>query len=154
MSKEEPMAYDKTTGYLTEGKAVKFDTGKLRFDLIPPECTKELARVYTIGANKYGDDNWRQGMEWKRIVGALERHLNAWKLGERYDQTDGQEHLASVAWCAFSLLYYQMYNIGKDDRWVAGAELGVNVTSAPTPTETKEEFQTGGTYLSKSGRRV
>jgi hypothetical protein len=38
-------------------EGLKFDEGKLRFDLIPIYPLEELARVYTIGAKKYGDYN-------------------------------------------------------------------------------------------------
>lgn len=98
-------------------KAVKFDEGKLRFDLIPPEFVEELARVYTIGAKKYGDNNYLNGgMDWSRVIAALKRHLNSWEKGEIHDPVDKQEHLASVAWCAGALMMYQHHNLGKDDR--------------------------------------
>jgi hypothetical protein len=35
-------------------EAIKYDQGKLRYDLIPPEALEELAAVYTMGAAKYG----------------------------------------------------------------------------------------------------
>ena len=94
----------------------KDDTGKLRFDLIPAGPLNKLAEVYTIGARKYADRNWEKGIAWSRIFAAMQRH--AWKFwnGERYDQQDGQEHLASVAWCAFALLEYLETHNELDDR--------------------------------------
>ena len=98
-----------------EGK--KNDTGKLRFDLIPPDMLDSLAYVYTIGAAKYTDYNWLKGMAWSRILGALKRHLSAFEQGDIFDDVDGQEHLASVIWCATTLMVYEKYAIGEDDRF-------------------------------------
>ena len=95
---------------------VKHDDGKLRYELIPPDALAALAYVYTIGAKKYDDWNWRKGMSWGRVYGALFRHLIAWQQGETYDLDDGQEHLAAVAWCAFTLMEYERLEVGTDDR--------------------------------------
>lgn len=97
-------------------KAKKHDMGKLRFDLIPTYPLTELARVYTIGSNKYDDNNWRKGVKWGRVYAALQRHANAFWNGERCDTEDGQEHLASVAWCAFALMEFERTHPGLDDR--------------------------------------
>lgn len=96
------------------GDAKKNDQGKLRYDLIPPESLRELARVYTIGAHKYADDNWKNGLDRKRIEAALFRHFEAARAGETFDPEDGQRHLASVAWCAFALMWYDM-QVENDD---------------------------------------
>jgi len=96
--------------------AVKHDEGKLRYDLIPPYALSALAEVYTIGAQKYGDRNWEKGMSFGRVFGALCRHAWAWWAGEKKDQEDGQHHLASVVWCAFTLFEYERRGTGIDDR--------------------------------------
>ena len=95
---------------------VKHDDGKLRYDLIPAYPLDELARVYTIGAKKYGDHNWLKGMLWGRIFAAMMRHAWAWWRGETHDPVDGQHHLSSVAWCAFTLMEYERSKLGEDDR--------------------------------------
>jgi hypothetical protein len=97
-------------------KGIKHDTDKNRYDLIPAYALDELARVYTIGAKKYGDHNWRKGMLWGRVFGAMMRHAWAWWRGEAYDPVDGQCHLSSVAWCAFTLMEYERFKLGEDDR--------------------------------------
>lgn len=96
--------------------ARKDDQDKLRYELIPCYPLEELAKVYTIGAKKYGDDNWRKGMSWKRIFGALLRHAWAYWRGEKIDPKDGQHHLASVAWNAFTLMEYEQTHTELDDR--------------------------------------
>jgi len=94
----------------------KGDTGKLRFDLIPPRPLQDLAYVYTIGARKYTDRNWEKGIAFGRIFGAMQRHAWAWWDGEELDQEDGHHHLAAVAWCAFTLLEYLRTHREFDDR--------------------------------------
>ncbi len=32
----------------------------IRFDLIPPECLIEISKVFALGAEKYGENNWQQ----------------------------------------------------------------------------------------------
>ncbi len=75
------------------GEGRKWDKGKDRFDLIPPKSMQLLAKVLTLGANKYGANNW-QNVEAYRYVGALGRHLNAHRQGETIDPESGLPHLA------------------------------------------------------------
>ena len=98
----------------TEGK--KFDEGKLRYDLIPAYPLAEVARVYTIGAAKYDDRNWEQGIAWGRIFRALLSHAWKWWRGQMFDSEDGQHHLSSVAWCALTLMEYEVTHPELDDR--------------------------------------
>lgn len=95
---------------------VKYDSGKLRFDLIPPKPLQEVVRVFTIGAGKYGERNWEKGIEWSRIFSAMQRHAWAWWSGEDNDPVDGQSHLASVAWCALVLMEYSYTHPELDNR--------------------------------------
>jgi hypothetical protein len=104
---------------LTEG--TKYDQGKERYDLIDAYALDQLAKVYTFGAGKYEDNNWRKGMKWSRIFGALMRH--SWKfwrakmgIGSELDDESGLPHLAHAAWCCFTLLNYSVYRTEFDDR--------------------------------------
>lgn len=97
-------------------EGTKHDSGKLRFDLIPTYPLEELARVYTIGAKKYDDHNWRKGILYSRIFAAMMRHAWAWWRGSVHDPEDGQHHLSSVAWCAFTLMWFERFRPGYDDR--------------------------------------
>lgn len=68
---------------------IKYDLGKLRFDLIPPVMERALATVLTYGAAKYGPENWKGLGDFEnRYYGALRRHLDAWRDGEDYDLDD------------------------------------------------------------------
>lgn len=95
---------------------VKFDEGKARFDLIPPEPLFEVAKLYAMGARKYSDRNWEKGLSWGRVFAAMMRHAWNWWRGEQFDPVDGQHHLASVIWCAFALMEYERTCPHLDDR--------------------------------------
>lgn len=99
-----------------ETEGVKDDSGKLRLDLLPVMPLFLVSDVYTRGAKKYADDNWRKGLKWRRVFGALLRHAFKWFSGERCDPEDGQHHLASVVWCALTLMEYEVTHPELDDR--------------------------------------
>lgn len=79
---------------------------KTRWELIPLDCLEDIARVYTEGAKKYGDNNW-QNLEngYERYKGALLRHLYA-STYEEFDPETKVRHEAAVAWNSIALLYY------------------------------------------------
>ena len=73
---------------------MKFDTDKLRYDLVPPSAIKGLAEVLTYGAKKYAPNNWKNCKELDRYVGAAMRHFEAYRAGEFFDPETGLPHLA------------------------------------------------------------
>lgn len=90
---------------MKEGK--KHDQGKTRLDLIPVEALEALGKVLTMGAEKYGDHNWREGINYSRVYGAAQRHLQAfWGEDSDIDEESKLSHL-SHAFCnlAFLLTY-------------------------------------------------
>jgi hypothetical protein len=100
---------------LEDAPGRKDDLDKLRYDLIPPEAMRGLAYVYTIGAKKYADRNWEQGIKYSRVVGALFRHLFLWLIGEEFDTDNGQRHIDSVVWNAVALSTYTARGMYKFD---------------------------------------
>jgi hypothetical protein len=106
-----------------DNKGLRYDTGKNRLELIPPEWEWALGQVLTAGANKYAARNWERGMDWSHVAGPLRRHLNKFLRGHRYDdQPDaegrpgtGCHHLALVAWNALALMSYDLRGVGVDD---------------------------------------
>ncbi len=72
---------------------MKFDTDKLRYDLVPPLTIEALAKVLTYGAKKYAPNNWRETKDLDRYVAALFRHIEAWRKGEKVDEESGLKHL-------------------------------------------------------------
>ena len=110
-SGQETRLTDPTTG---AQKGMKIE----RFDLIPPVPLRYIATVYGFGSKKYDDNNWFKGYPWSWSVGALERHLNAWKAGEDVDPESGLPHLAHAAWHCITLMEFARSQRGADDRLV------------------------------------
>ncbi len=100
----------------TGAGGIKHDSGKLRWDLLPPEPIEGIVKVLTIGAAKYSDRNWESGMSWSRVFAALMRHLWAWWRGEDNDPETGESHLDHAACCILFLRTYAARCIGTDDR--------------------------------------
>lgn len=73
---------------------MKFDTDKIRYDLVPPHAIQHLAKVLTFGAKKYKPNNWRNNTDLSRYEGALLRHFEAYRMGEMLDPETGMPHLA------------------------------------------------------------
>ncbi len=95
---------------------VKFDLGKPGMELLPWGALAAVARVYDYGAERYAPNNWRRGMSWGRMTGALMRHMSAWHEGEDKDPDTGLSHLYHAAFCILSLVEFERSGFGQDDR--------------------------------------
>ena len=74
----------------------KFDSGKLRYDLIPALAQEEVVKVVTLGAEKYDPENWKRVPEGRRrYYAAAMRHMEAWRKGEKQDEI-GTHHIANA----------------------------------------------------------
>jgi hypothetical protein len=100
-------------------KALKFDSGKPRLELLPTAPIMAIGRVLTKGAIKYHDHNWRNGFHWSRLLGAAFRHLFLWSSGEDKDPETGESHLAHAGCCILFLLEHEEKGLGEDDRFKA-----------------------------------
>ena len=99
----------------TKHKGLRFNEGKLRYDLFEPHAMKELAKIFTAGSLKYAPRNWENGMSWTSVLASLERHKEAFKNGEDYDKETDCLHIAHVAWNALAIAsYYSIYPQGDD----------------------------------------
>jgi hypothetical protein len=109
----------------------------------------ELASIYTMGAIKYDDNNWRKGMPYRKVVRPIFSHLYKWMSGQNIDSETGCHHLAAVAWNALTLMVYQIHKKGVDDRvffsiddnfnWVDN-HLGIGLDDAKL-TELKNKYK-------------
>jgi hypothetical protein len=99
-----------------DSAGIKYDGGKVRLDLLPPEFLEGTAKVLTFGADKYGEYNWAKGMDWHRPYSALQRHLIAWWGGEDTDPETGLSHLAHAACNVAFLMAFEKRKTGDDDR--------------------------------------
>lgn len=95
----------------------KFDGGKSRLDLIPPNALEEVGHVLAYGAEKYGQYNYLGGMAWTRLAGAILRHTYAWLRGEDLDPESGLSHISHAAASCLMLLEYIKRGKGEDDRY-------------------------------------
>jgi hypothetical protein len=104
-------AGSETKGIPTDG-GLKYDGGKLLFRALTRGLAlplKAVAAVLTYGAAKYKIDSWQtvpNGAE--RYEDALDRHLNAWKSGEKNDEESGLHHLAHAACNVLFMLWFEM----------------------------------------------
>lgn len=112
--------------------------GKIRLELVPMAEIEDIAKLYTIGAEKYADNSWKEienGFE--RYRAALLRHMIAYMKGERFDGETGINHITAVAWNAIAMLWFDKQGKGlfegKCDGWVEpeaanGCECGKGCT--------------------------
>lgn len=79
---------------IANGKGAKFDSDKLRYDLITPESLEGLASILSLGAKKYGPNNWMQIADGEaRYRAAMMRHFEAYRKGETQDEDSLKSHL-------------------------------------------------------------
>lgn len=105
---------------MAEEKGIKFDSEKIPLNLLPTEALWEVGKVLALGRNKYDAYNWKNGMSWSRLYGAILRHLFAWMEREDKDPESGLSHLAHCACNILFLIVYEKLQLGEDDRWTKG----------------------------------
>ena len=119
----------------------KYDKGKNRLGLIPPEIIEAIGRILTHGANKYAPRNWQKGISYEKIYGAMQRHLQKFWNGEKLDSESGLPHLDHAACNLAFLITYEAHPkqySNYDDRYVydksnAREELKRKVKKATIP---------------------
>jgi len=99
-------------------EAIRDDSGKLKWQLIPIPALLELCKVFHFGGTKYDDNNWRNGMKYSRVYRPMMSHFNKWLAStSSYDKESGTHHLMMVAWGCFVLYMYEIvfkYTDGDD----------------------------------------
>lgn len=92
---------------------------KVQLQLVPPALAIGAAVALGEGAPRYGAFNWRdKPVDASTYIGAIERHLLAYKDGEDVDpeSTVGKTHLEGIAACCAILLDSISLGILIDDR--------------------------------------
>lgn len=97
-------------------KGLRYNKGKVRMDLLPPKAMEEIAKVFTYGSHKYGDNNYRKGMEWSKCLASMKRHILDFEKGIDFDSESGCRSLACAATNAIFLLEYYYIAPEYDDR--------------------------------------
>jgi hypothetical protein len=89
--------------HCAERRAMKFDAGKLRYDLVDPFALAWLVAALTYGVSKYAANNWRgfppEELR-EKYAAAMMRHFEAWRAGENDDAETGLPHLALMSFGA------------------------------------------------------
>lgn len=95
----------------TQKSGLKYDDGKLRYDLLDPILAEGVARVLTFGVQKYADNTWQTVKPFKdRYYAALMRHIVAWRKGEYLDSESNIPHLAHAACNLYFLMWGDKHN--------------------------------------------
>lgn len=102
---------------VAEIRGSRFNTGKIRMDLIDPEAMAGLAAVLTKGAEKYTANNWRDGLPYTETVASLLRHTFAFLGGEDIDKETGLPHVDHMQCNTMFLSNMTKTRPDMDDRW-------------------------------------
>jgi len=107
---------------MVKTEAIKFDSGKPDWTLVPFEALEEMVAVLEFGAKKYARWNWALdgGFKWSRVLASCLRHVFAFMRGEDKDPESGLSHIAH-AQCNLLFMAYYLRNKDsnkdiKDDR--------------------------------------
>jgi hypothetical protein len=92
---------------------------------LDPLALLEVGAVAKMGADKYGDHNYRHGYEWSKCYNALHRHLAAFWSGQDLDEESGLPHMAHAAWHCLALLTFMREQPAYDDRWQSPNKLAL-----------------------------
>jgi hypothetical protein len=86
-----------------KGRAIR-DTAddKPRPDLISPFAEERQGHWLRMGAAKYAERNWENGMPFSRCVASLKRHLMKFQQGLK-----DEDHLAAIMFNAMALIHYE-----------------------------------------------
>lgn len=84
--------------------------GKGRYDLLPVEAIRALAKRFEYGAKLHGANNWRKGIPNSSLYDSALRHLFQ-ALNNEVDE----DHLASCLWNVSVLIYNRENGLGKEN---------------------------------------
>lgn len=93
------------SGYPDDNPKTAYGEAKPKMSDTPTIGIREMGKVFTGGAEKYGRFNWRDHSVSSTVYyDAAQRHLMAWFDGEDIDPESGISHLAHVMACCNILL--------------------------------------------------
>lgn len=84
--------------------AVRSKLESVRYDLISPQALQRLAATYAEGAAKYGDNNFRKGMEFSNILNHVFTHIFDYLAGKDSDE----DALAHACWGLMTLMEQEL----------------------------------------------
>ncbi len=96
----------------------KNDQAKPDLSLIPTDALWGMAAALTYGAKKYDRHNFREGIEFSRLVAACMRHLTAWNEGENIDNETSLSHLDHALASLAMLKFMEVNRQDMDNRYI------------------------------------
>lgn len=100
------------------GQGKRYNDGKTMMELLPPDVHLAVAKVMTMGAQKYDANNWAKGMPFSGVLGCLKRHLAKFEMGLDIDEESGQHHIDHVLCNAMFLARFVRSSPEYDDRFL------------------------------------
>lgn len=91
---------------MKEVKGSRYNKDKRKWSLVHFKSLEPLVRVLEFGAEKYGLDNWKKGLEKKEILESMMRHLTALMDGEENDKESGLHHIGHIMCNAMFYRYF------------------------------------------------
>lgn len=101
---------------MNKEQGLRFNEGKLRYDLLHPVSQEGIVKVLTKGAEKYAPKNWEKGMSWSSVVASLKRHLAEFEKGIDYDEETKLLHIDHIQCNAHFLSAFYKIAPQFDDR--------------------------------------
>lgn len=115
-----------TKGMKFDGQGGDGHQMKSRWSLLPWKQLEQVAKVFTAGAIKYADNNWKHVAPRSRYSDALVRHYVLWQAGEKFDEDLYKDynvkvsHLACLICNALFLMWFDDNPEGGKDETDSG----------------------------------
>lgn len=93
---------------INKSTAVKFDSNKTDWAILPFGALEEIVKVLKFGEEKYARGNFASGsgLNYSRLINSIFRHTISFARGEDKDPESGLSHIAHVGCCVIFLLHY------------------------------------------------
>ncbi len=85
--------------------------GKVRMSLLPHKELERVLKRYLDGAEAYGENNWKKGMETTVLYDSAMRHIMKW-----YMKYDDEDHLAAAVWNILGIMWTEENKPELDNR--------------------------------------
>lgn len=90
-------------------KALRFNEGKLRWNLVWWPAIAVMGWVLEMGVIKYTFDNWKKGLNREEILESMQRHLIALFEGQEDDPESKIHHMGHIMCNAMFYLYHHTH---------------------------------------------
>lgn len=103
-------------------QATNHGVNKTQHNLVATDFIRAVADVMadSLKTGKYKKNDWRKGRAWCEIYDKVQRHLTDWVERKDIDPESGRSALHHAAADLMILIFYEINNVGTDDRWKNG----------------------------------